>query len=570
MPIIFKKLTLSLLSALIVLFSVVPNFSYVQAQESTWYNIPFSEWYPKVFDETISPPTEIFGERYTAAQVQWVVWSLLSLPINILGRDNQQAVGCMMKYIGQNTIDGSECTSAVVGLFNKFIDFITPTLAESTNSSNLAELMFNTQNRPISGIVYTSELLSKFNPVSEVKAQGFGYGALNPIQIYWTGVRNVAYSIIVLVVIVFAFMIMFKVKITPQTIITVQSALPKVIIALILATFSYAIAGFLIDLMYVFGGLLASMLSVAGIASSAPAAYEGIFPQNDYGFYILTNLLVYDIFFLIGLLWSFIATFSTFSGPLIIFGTLISVAGLLVVVWLLVLSIWYTFKISWVLIKNLISVYFSIIIAPIQIVLGALVPQIGFGTWLKKMAAELSVFPLTGLFLFLAWKLMWTSYGFNLKILASKSIFADIINEVMGLFGANTQLVDVIWVPSIIGFGESLSGFILLLMSFGIIIALPKVVNIVKAAIMGERFTYGDAINEAMAPYNWARGTPAGRAIGEYAGYRSGASVLNSRPVRATVGWFGGTRLGQRLGVPSRDELEDMSGSMQGKTTNTQ
>jgi len=62
-----------------------------------------------------------------------------------------------------------------------------------------------------------------------------------------------------------AFMIMFRVRISPQTVITVQSALPKIIFTLILITFSYAIAGFLIDLMYVVIGIFSFIVTQGGI-----------------------------------------------------------------------------------------------------------------------------------------------------------------------------------------------------------------------------------------------------------------------------------------------------------------
>ena len=522
---LLKKIILSILVFLTIFISFAP---YAAVKAQTWYNQGFVEWYTKVYDENMSPPTDIFGERYTAAQVQWVMWGLLAQPINFLGRENQQAITCIMKYVGQNAIDGSECIGAVKGLFDRFKDFITPTLVASADSSSLTASIFNTKNRPISGIGYISNLLAKFRLVPEANAQGFGFTALNPIQKYWTGIRNVAYSLMVLVIIVFAFMIMFRVKLSPQTVISVQSTLPKIIIALILATFSYAIAGFLIDLMYVFGGFLALMLQLAGFAGSSSGAYHTIFPENDYGFYFLVNMIGYAIFFLIGLLWSFIAT-TVMVSPAILAGGIISIFGILLVIWLVILSFWYTFKISWILIKTLISIYFSIIIAPLQIVLGAVVPQIGFGAWIKKMAVELMVFPVTGMFMFFAWRLMWTSYKINFQVFIKKNILSALIESIIDLFGGNTSWFDVIWVPSIIGFAESISGLIVLLMSFSIIIALPKVIDILKAAIMGEKFTFGTAMGEAIAPIKgiWgATGQPYVRGAQEAVG-KGFASTLS-------------------------------------------
>jgi hypothetical protein len=57
----------------------------------------------------------------------------------------------------------------------------------------------------------------------------------------WKAMRNLAYLIFVLILVVFGFMVMFRYKINPQTVITVQSALPKVIVCLLLITFSWPI-----------------------------------------------------------------------------------------------------------------------------------------------------------------------------------------------------------------------------------------------------------------------------------------------------------------------------------------
>ena len=55
-------------------------------------------------------------------------------------------------------------------------------------------------------------------------------------------------------------------------------------------------------------------------------------------------------------------------------------------------------KIPWMLIKALGTIYMSVIIAPLQIIIGAIAPQMGFGPWLKNLIANLLVFPITGIF----------------------------------------------------------------------------------------------------------------------------------------------------------------------------
>src|SRR5581483_6429401 len=83
--------------------------------------------------------------------------------------------------------------------------------------------------------------------------------SLSPLFPIWTYVRNLAYLCFVILFIFIGFMIMFRIKIKAQTVATIQNTIPRIIIAIILITFSYAIAGFLIDLMYVVIGIFVYM-----------------------------------------------------------------------------------------------------------------------------------------------------------------------------------------------------------------------------------------------------------------------------------------------------------------------
>src|SRR3989344_4824066 len=70
----FKKLLLIFLSVNILLLSgFSPFVRSARAQESTWFRQSFYEWYTKVYDTDATPADEIYGERYTAAQVEWVI-----------------------------------------------------------------------------------------------------------------------------------------------------------------------------------------------------------------------------------------------------------------------------------------------------------------------------------------------------------------------------------------------------------------------------------------------------------------------------------------------------------------
>lgn len=489
-----KKLLASFLIAATMFLSFVPYFSAVKAQ--TWYSQTPFEWYVKVYDQNVSPSNEIFGERYTAAQVQWVIYSFIFMPVRMLETVvGENTISCVFKNFS-NENDLVECGKGFNTITSKIMDTLGEAMGFTKNTDqSLLQQMFDPSGRAISGIGYTKQLVNKMSPVSTVKAQGVGYTGLTWIQQYWRGFRNMSYILIVLVIIVFAFMIMFRVKLNPQTVISIQVALPKIITALILVTFSYAIAGFAIDLMYIVSGLFTILLEAGNFASASNAtsvfttisgtAWGYNTPLG--GLWVLIEMLGYFVMFLIAAIWSLI---STFVGGLNIFGMLLSVIYVLVAVWVLVLAIWYTFKVPYVLIKTLISLYLSIISAPLQIAAGALVPSMGFGNWFKRIMADVLVFPVTGLLFWLAWYTLWQSYAQSGLDIAR-----------FWWFGSNNNAMPVSWAPGIIGvttWGRGgMSGIIFLSISFGMIVLIPKVPDVMKAFLLGEKFSFGNAMGEA-------------------------------------------------------------------------
>lgn len=135
------------------------------------------------------------------------------------------------------------------------------------------------ENPPASGIAYFANLLNNIGFSTPVYAQeGVSFGFLSPLLGLWKAFRNIAYLFFVIVFIGTGFAIMFRVRLSPQAVLTIQSALPRLVVALLLITFSYAIAGLLIDLSYVLFFLLtASLGSFGGITGQ-----QAQMMQNDY------------------------------------------------------------------------------------------------------------------------------------------------------------------------------------------------------------------------------------------------------------------------------------------------
>ena len=258
--------------------------------------MPFEEWADKVFNE--DSPDEIFGERYTYAQVEWIIYSVVAF-FTFAG--DQEVFGCLLANDG----DLGDCVDEITATATGFL-----TSSETTN--NLAEnnnlFLTGFTTRPVSGIAYFKDIARRAKLVPEVSAQGFGFSAANPVLGLWKMVRNVTYFLLILVIIVMSFMIMFRVKISPQTVITVQSALPKIIVALLLITFSYAIAGLLIDLMYVVIGLIAGMISSSGLVGGDYTDWITMYNALTTERSIFGLLGQYQATFTIGLISAFFAS----------------------------------------------------------------------------------------------------------------------------------------------------------------------------------------------------------------------------------------------------------------------
>jgi hypothetical protein len=122
---------------------------------------------------------------------------------------------------------------------------------------------------PASGTEYVAYLIRQSPLTPEpVYAQefGVGFGALSPILGTWAAFRDIAYFLLTVMFLVTGLLIIFRKKVSGNVAVSVQNALPRLVITLLLITFSYAIAGFIVDLMFwaiyfvvfIFSGLFAS------------------------------------------------------------------------------------------------------------------------------------------------------------------------------------------------------------------------------------------------------------------------------------------------------------------------
>jgi len=162
---------------------------------------------------------------------------------------------------------------------------------------------------PINSKTYFASI----NPFKKAEASGFddlqSSGGLLEL---WVVLRNAAYALSVLVLVIVGFMIMLRVPLDPRTNVTVQMAIPRLIIALILITFSFAICGLMLD----FGRLSLNLV-------------QWVFAQVgiDWGGFILK---------LIGLILFTLAAGFVYGGPagIILFAVILALFILILVLWL--------------------------------------------------------------------------------------------------------------------------------------------------------------------------------------------------------------------------------------------
>ncbi len=514
-----KKLLASILFAIFLLTTV--SAPYAQAQ-GNWYNQSFEEWSTKVFDE--GNPQEIFGERYTFAQVQWITYSLAAI---LAGSD-------MLKCAGL----ANEGTKKQ---FESCINNLGPVSVPETGNSEIHNLgsIFGlafiadslSSMRPASGVEYLAQTASNLHIIPETHAQGFGFQTLQPIQKIWRAFRNMAYALLVIVILVMAFMIMFRVKISPQTIITIQSSLPRIVLTLILVTFSYAIAGLIIDLSYLVLAIIAAFAKANGLAGNLTPPMDALeLAQKMWGgvgapIATIVLLVTLPLILILGLGGAGVgALLGTVTLPVI--GTVAAgglglIVGILAFLIVFVIILYTIFRIIWTMLKALINIILLVIFGPILILIGGISPAVGgFGVWLKNLAANVAVFPTISILAFLAHLIYWSrDYAWY-----------NLLREI--------PLINPFSIGPSVGPGSiSLPMFSLgtvlfpIFAALGLLFIMPSAAELIKSIIQGQPFAYGTAIGEAFAPAKMAWGMTGAPVVGawrEYGGRQMLSGILGA------------------------------------------
>jgi hypothetical protein len=381
-----KKILFSFLIASILITSLSlgakPTFAQAQNNPNTgqWWRPTMDQFTKKVGTNVAdggSPANEIFGERYTYAQVVWIIHTLADLGVgDILVLSD--ASGASQFANGENFRPG--LILSLAGYADTF------------------------SKKPASGIEYVAQKIEKINPVGTAYAQAGGYGyssSLLPIQGLWLASRNAAYLLMTFVVVILALLVMLRQKISPQVVLTAQSALPRVAIALVAITFSYAIAGFIVDLGFVIQGVISGLMA-AVIAKGGAGESIYIFNQVNNG---VSSILAYAIAFVLssfsvngGIIQNFVNGGSPIMDTALntvfsVGGTLDFLLGLIVAIFLIVAL----FRILFLLLMTYVKFILQVIAGPFVLLLSVLGVGGGLGGWVKGLVAQMSVFVAIGL-----------------------------------------------------------------------------------------------------------------------------------------------------------------------------
>ncbi len=380
---------------------------------------------------------------------------------------------------------------------------------------------------PASGVSYLAQTVSDFGIVKNSFAQdcerglgagcirvskASGFGALQPVQKLWISVRNLTFILFVLVFVLIGIGIMLRVKIDPKAVMTLQNQLPKIVVALVLISFSYAIVGLVIDGMW--------LTTYAGInvitTADNPAGPECNPDAQSLREKSYRNILNYPVAFTsdifdpdceratgigdlsqkVGIaigtvlddtLRAIINPSNGDCNPGAIipggedfnwnacaasaFATIVyiiaSVLGTLIAFVAMVIAL---FRLWFTLLKAYAYIIIYTITAPLWIMLGLLPnSSLGFGRWIKTVFANLIIFPLAA-FVIITAKIILDAY----KVTESEFFVTPLIgNPAVGIMGP--------------------------LIAFGLILITPELLNTVRDALKTPASKFGGVMQAGFA-----------------------------------------------------------------------
>lgn len=376
---------------------------------------------------------------------------------------------------------------------------------------------------PASGIAWVQQGLQQAGFVPDTyAATGLGFASIQGYLPIWKLFRDISYLLLVLVMISIGFMIMFRVNLGGAAV-GIESALPRIVLAMIMITFSFPIAGFLIDMMYALIAVCIGLLYNAGLAANQNTGWLGTYPTaKDYlNSYLTAGFLQLwpqgsGNFFKVGAsLWQLmppmvqgmfqiiivpIATYYTssilhipekiagsFSGisiagfaigdlvklPVVVMATaligflyIVGPSLILGIVIMLTIMI-FIFRIFFMLLESYIKILLYIIFSPIILMFSAIPGNGNIGWWMRNLIGELMTFPTVMVITLVGNAIM----AINIRDLDTPLLHLLTAGQGPGSFESSFRL------PFLYGFQTDDFNTILAL---GLVLMIPDFVKIVK------------------------------------------------------------------------------------------
>lgn len=438
-----------------------------------------------------------------------------SLPKNASPEEKQLALSTARQEIFYNREEG------LVGGMGKMIGYLFQSQPASTYSY----------------LAYVSQNLQKHKIIHEALAAppasaGTGFSTFYAFLPLWTAMRNIAYLGLVVFFIVYGFMMMFRVNLGQKTVITVQLAIPKLIVTLLIITFSYAIVGLMIDFMWVLVYFSFSFLKSQKLifSESVPLLtalewYPGrVASGEQYGLFgsLFINALVSIPASLYGAM-SLIIGGQGLAANLATLGMLAVGTGISLIVSIIVtIAVIISYcKLLFKLVGAFISIIISLITSPIVLLGNAFPGSSAIGDWLRGLTANISVFPITMLLLLFSYMLMVQPIlglcDINILGVDCQTLFG-----VKNLNADSSQMVMPLVKPA---FGAFNAQGLLSLLGVGLLLMASKYVDMVKDALKVPAFKYGTAIGDAL---KYGYGKTSDWSKNNYAGMPKGMRNLAS------------------------------------------
>src|SRR3989344_1704306 len=283
-----------------------------------------------------------------------------------------------------------------------------------------------------------------------------GYEHLSPVMEIWKITRDAAYVLFIIIFIAVGFMIMLRKRVDARTVISVQGALPNIVLALILVTFSYAIAGLVIDLTEVLTEIVAVTLLGHGVSSS----WREVLKNNTFSLVWPFHTAVVSFTGQEGVTSSVDAATKAMSQGVVGTITKVIANGAARVV-LFVVLLFTMFKLFFALLGSYVAIILSTIIGPFQLLLSAIPGQSKEASkWFKTLLANALSFPA-----FLA-------------VLAIAALVANINTPPYNIQASPIPTGDT-WAPALLPFADIING----LLGFGIVMFAPSVPGLVKQGL---------------------------------------------------------------------------------------